>query len=289
MYLIVFHSPSKKQNDIFNIPRTEQYDKCREKMIENINALKGVPCEEIYIKSYDNLDLYGRYYHVKDGAPLDICFHGYRGTAERDMNGGFKLSRESGHNVLLCYQRAHGKSGGHTLTFGIKERFDVVAWANYATNRFGKDLLITLVGVSMGGATVIMASGENLPDTVKCIIADSPYSKPSEIIKKVCKDVKCSPKIFYPIIALSARLFGGFSLKQTSAEEQVKKSKIPVLILHGLDDRFVPYYMSEQIQKNNPLVQRELFENAGHALCYYSDKERYAKTVLEFTNKNLNK
>lgn len=282
IYFIVFYSPDRVQNDIYNIPRNEQYDSYREEMKKNITEIKNTPCEEIYIKSHDGLMLYGEYYHLKDGAPLEICFHGYRGTAERDMNGGFSLSRLRGRNVLLCHQRAHGKSEGHTLTFGIKERFDVVSWANYATERFGKDVKIILIGVSMGATTVLMASGENLPKTVKGILADCPYSKVDEIINKVCKDIKCPSKIFYPLIALSARIFGRFSLTEVSAEEQVKKATVPILVLHGGDDRFVPCYMSENIEKNNPLVRRYVFENAGHALCFYSDIERYKEIVREF-------
>ncbi|MBQ3219538.1 MAG: alpha/beta hydrolase [Clostridia bacterium] len=287
IFLIVFYSPTKKQNDIFNIPRTDQYDVYRETMIKNITKLSKFSCEEIYIKSYDGLSLYGRYYHVSDGAPLEICFHGYRGTAERDMNGGFNLSQKIGHNVLLCYQRAHGKSGGHTLTFGIKERFDVVSWARYATERFGKDTKILIVGVSMGAATVLMASGEKLPDTVKGILADCPYSKPDLIIKKVCKEIKCPPKIFYPLISLSARMFGRFSLTEVSAEEQVKKATVPIMVIHGDEDRVVPCEMSESIEKNSPLVERHVFKGAGHALCFYSDNEKYQKIVGKFKDKCL--
>ncbi len=285
IYLIVFYSPYKRHNDIYNIPNTSQYNEHRTVMEKNIAEIEKIPYETVQIKSYDGLTLYAKYYHLKDGAPIDICMHGYRGTAERDMNGGFNLSREYGRNLLLCDQRAHGKSQGHTLTFGIKERFDVLSWANYLTERFGKDCRILLVGVSMGATTVLMASGEKLPDTVKGVLADCPYSKVDEIIKKVCGYIKCPPKIFYPLISLSARLFGRFSLTETSAEEQVKKSTVPILILHGKEDRFVPCYMSENIGKNSPLVERHEFENAGHALCFYADNEKYRKVVDKFIEK----
>lgn len=285
IYLMVFYSPHKKQNDIYNIPNASQYNEHRKVMEKNIAEIEKIPYETVQIKSYDGLTLYGKYYHVKDGAPIDICMHGYRGTAERDMNGGFNLSREYGRNLLLCDQRAHGKSQGHTLTFGIKERFDVVSWANYLTERFGKDCRILLVGVSMGATTVLMASGEKLPQTVKGVLADCPYSKPEQIIKKVCKDIKCSPKLFYPLIRLSARLFGRFSLTETSAEEQVKKATVPILVLHGGDDRVVPCHMSEKIAENSTLVERHVFERAGHALCFYADNKKYREVVDKFREK----
>lgn len=143
--------------------------------------------ESVFITSFDGVKLYARYYHVRDGAPLQIQFHGYRGSALLDFCGGNKLAREIGHNTLVVDQRAHGKSGGNTITFGINERYDCLSCINYAVERSGKETPIFLSGVSMDAATVLMASELNLPDNVIGIIADSPYSSPEEIIRKVCR------------------------------------------------------------------------------------------------------
>lgn len=283
-FRIAFRSPNKKQNDFYNVPLGNGYDEQRSKMLEFINDLIKEPYEQVYVISFDGLKLCGRYYHFKDGAPLDIHFHGYRGTSVRDMCGGFKVSKKLGHNVLLVDQRAHGSSEGHVISFGVKERYDCVSWVEYAVERFGADIKIFLVGVSMGGTTVLMAAGLNLPKNVKAIIADAPFSSPEKIIKKVCKDIKFPPAIFYPLLAFGARIFGGFSLKETTATEAVEKSSLPILIIHGEADVFVPPSMSEEVGVNKGNVKRYTFANAGHGLSGMTDPERYDRILFEFAN-----
>lgn len=280
-------SPNKKQRDIFNLFSDEQSKIHREKMTKLIENVVSHSFEEVNITSYDRLKLYGRYYHNKDGAPLAICMHGYRGTAERDMCGSFYMCNKQNYNILLVDQRAHGKSDGRTITFGIKERFDCKSWIEYSINRFGNDVKILLCGVSMGASTVLMASGLALPCNVKGIIADCPFSAPEQIIKKVCSDMKLSPNLFYPLIALSARIYGNVSLSDTTAEKSVAKSKTPTLIIHGEDDRLVPVEMSKAIQKANAIIELHTFPKATHGFSYMVDPERYNKLVTEFIKKVL--
>lgn len=285
VYRIAFYSPTKTQNDIYNIPLGEQYDPYKQKMCELITDLKDRPYEEVFTISHDGLKLYGCYYHYNDNAPLDIAFHGYRGTAIRDMCGGIWLSYATGHNILLVDQRAHGKSEGHTITFGIKERKDCLSWIAYAKQRFGADIRILLYGVSMGATTVLMASDLGIDNNVYGIIADCPYSSPKEIIKKVCRDMKYPPILAYPFVSLSARILGNFNLAETTAEKAVKNSKIPILILHGEDDRFVPEVMSKEIADGRDNVERHTFSRAAHGISGIVHPAEYNKIVLEFIAK----
>lgn len=282
VYLKAFYSPKGNQNDIYNIPAEAQYKPYRQTMNTLIADLNGRAFEDVWITSYDGLKLYGRYYHYHDGAPLDIAFHGYRGTAIRDMCGGIRLSYKMKHNILLVDQRAHGKSGGHTITFGIKERYDCLSWVEYAEKRFGADVRIFLYGVSMGAASVLMASELVQNHNVYGILADSPYSSPKEIIKKVCKDMKYPPSITYPIVALSAKIFGRVNLSDTTAEDAVRNSGIPIIILHGEDDRFVPHKMSEPIAECRPNVERYTFPDAAHGISGIVHTESYNEAVLRF-------
>lgn len=282
-YAVVFKSPHKNQNNIHKLPTSEQYLEKRERMLELVDTLAAVPCERVSIVSSDGLRLSGRYYHTADGAPLDIGFHGYRATAIRDFSGGSKISFELGHNLLLVDQRAHGESEGNNLSFGIRERFDCLDWVNYAVERFGESTKINLYGVSMGAATVLMASGLDLPSNVCRIVADCPYSSPKDIICKVARDYKLPPKLVWPFIAFGAKVFAGLDLTEITAAEAVKKSKTPIMIIHGEDDRFVPDYMSLQVQEANPqMVSRHTFPDAGHGISFLKDPERYRKLVIEF-------
>ncbi len=283
-YITAFTNPRKRRHDDYILPSGDQYEHAKDTMYRLIDEMKVIPYESVEIVSYDGLKLCARYYCVKEGAPLQIQFHGYRGTALRDFCGGNKLARENGFNTLVVDQRAHGNSQGRTITFGIKERYDCLSWAQYAANRW-PDVKILLVGVSMGAATVLAASDLPLPDNVVGIIADCPYSKPSEIIKKVMADAKL-PRALYPLVKLGARLFGHFDIDGDGAEQAVAHANKPILLLHGTDDRLVPCQMSRRIAENcRTPVQIETFEGAGHALSYLQDGARYKNACLTFAQK----
>ena len=287
LYRMAFFSPDRVQNDIFNIPDDPQYAPYRELSTELIRALRDRPCEMVSIRSHDGLLLQGRYYHQQDGAPLDICFHGYRGTAIRDMCGIIRLFDDLKHNVLLVDQRAHSGSQGRTISFGINERRDCLGWVNYARRRFGCDVRILLCGVSMGGATVLMASELDFGGSVRGILADSPYSSPKEIIQKVCRDLHLPAAPLWPLISLSARIWGGFSLTELTAAEAVGRSRLPILILHGEDDRFVPGEMSAVIARVRPDIQRHTFPGAAHAFSNIVDTPRYERIAKDFIQRCL--
>ncbi|MBQ2998188.1 MAG: alpha/beta hydrolase [Oscillospiraceae bacterium] len=283
-YRKAFYSSLHRKENIRNIPESSQYAKGKPIMLELIDEMEKIPFEEVRIKSFDGLTLYGRYYHVKEGAPVQIQFHGYRGTAIRDFCGGNKLAREMGQNTLVIDQRAHGKSEGKTICFGIKEKYDCLAWAKYAAKRF-EGVPIVLSGVSMGGATVLMASELDLPQSVKCIVADCPYSSPEEIIGQECGKMGIPAKLGMPFVKLGAGIFGNLKICG-GAEEAVKNAKVPILILHGEADRFVPCDMSRKIKAANPkMVTLETFKDAAHGISYIMEPERYGKITAEFFEK----
>ncbi len=279
-----YHSPKRKEN-IYNIPNSPEYANGRERMFELVKAFDAVPFEQVYITSFDGLKLAARYYHVAEGAPLQIEFHGYKGTAIRDFCGGNKLARDCGQNTLVVDQRAHGKSEGKTICFGIKEKYDCLSWINYALERFG-DIPMVISGVSMGGATVLMASGLDLPKNVKCIVADCPYSSPEEIIRSECTKAGIPPVLGMPFIKLGALIFGNLKLSG-GAEEAVRHTKVPVLILHGEADNFVPCDMSRKIKAANPeMVTLETFPDAAHGYSYIRHTEKYESVSKEFFRKH---
>jgi len=262
-------------------PRADALDKA-------LRAFSDAPFEEVTVRSKEGLTLYANYYHQKDGAPLEIWCHGYKGNALRDFCGAWAVAKESGHNVLLIDQRCHGRSEGHTITFGILEKTDVIRWIRWANERFG-EVPILLSGVSMGAATVLMVAGCELPENVKGIIADCPFDAPSNIIRKVLgQDMGMPVKLVYPLIRLGGRLYGRFDLDSDSPVEAVKRAKKPILLIHGDDDRFVPYPMSQNIHAAAPeKIRFHTVPGAGHAMEQIWDPETYRKVVTEFTSSVL--
>ena len=281
-YRICFFSPKKARRQPLDPVDDPQFQAAEDTLRRVISIMERYPYEDVAIRAKDGISLRGRYYHFHDGAPLLILCHGYRSAALRDCCGGHALAQKLGFNALVIHQRAHGESEGHTITFGIKESNDVVRWANYAKIRFGAEVPVILFGLSMGAATVLMGCSEGYPSNVKGIIADSPYSSPADIIKKVCREQRY-PTILYPFAKLGARIFGRFALESRSALNAVRDTRIPILLIHGEDDQLVPCGMSREIAENT-LGPCRIFTvpGAGHGLGCMVDPEGYEQTIRRF-------
>lgn len=286
-YRLAFYAPKNGRDQLPSLS-ARQYDPYRDEISRIVEQLQQREYETVTIFSHDGLKLSGRYYHVKDGAPLDIGFHGYRSSCLTDFSGGSQLSLDMGHNLLLVDQRAHGKSEGRTIAFGILERQDVLNWVYYALERFGPETQILLYGVSMGASAVVMASDLELPPNVKGIVADCPYANPMEIILEVARKRQMPVALVRPFVYLGAKLFGGFDLRETDAVRSAKNTKVPILILHGEADRFVPCTMSRRIAEANPSkVTYCSFPDAEHGLSFLADAQKYRNTVTEFVKSVL--
>ena len=291
VYRMAFRNEYKHKDLSRAVLEGEQYDPHREFMLQTIETALAIPVtEEIRIPAYDGGTLFAKYYHVADGAPVCILFHGYKGEGIRDFSGGLKLVLDSGCNAVLADERGHARSRGRTITFGIKERHDAASWVKYVSDRFGKETPIFLVGISMGAATVLMTADMELSGNVCGILADCPYSSPEEIILLTAQNRKIRTKFMKPFLYGAATVYGHFRLKETDPVRAVANAKYPILIVHGEDDRFVPAEMSERIAAANPQkVTRVTFPNAGHGLAYVLDPERYRCVMGDFIREHLPK
>lgn len=278
-YWIAFYNPVHRHQETLVI-RGKRDPACLDDLCRE---MADQPFEQVEIRSFDGVRLAGRYYHRRDGAPVHIQFHGYRGSGIRDFCAVHGICAEMGVNTLVVDQRAHGMSGGSTMTFGILERRDCLCWAKYVNARFGSGCEIFLCGVSMGAATVLMASGLPLPENVAGVIADCPYSTPGAIIRKVISDVRFPAMAVYPFVALGALVFGGFRVWEESAIHAVSRTKIPILLIHGSEDKYVPPEMSAAIyEKCGGQRFLEIFPGAGHGGCCATDPMRYEKILRSF-------
>ena len=289
LYDYVFHGTKRRQPVNQDEPMGTEFGEYAEVINKCIEDFKKIPYEKVTIRSRDGIRLAGRYYHFNDNAPVSIIFHGYRGNVARDGCGGFRMSRDNGFNVLLINQRAHFESGGRTITFGVKERYDCLDWIEYVRDRFGKDTPVLLMGLSMGAAVVLMAGGLDLPSNVKGIFADCGYTSPKEILQTVIKQMKFPVKISYFFVRLSAIIFGGFDPEEASAKEALKNCKVPVLIIHGEADDFVPCRMSHD-NYDACASRKEILTipGAGHGMSYCIDSEAYVNAVQKFIDSIMN-
>ncbi len=285
VYLFTFYSPHKKQNDPFNFPPDDQYNKWHDQLTEGVKLAMAIPYETVTIRANDGTRLVAKYYHKADGAPIELCVHGYRGVPVRDFNGGIRDAMQEGYNVLAIENRGADRSGGHTITFGIRERYDVVCWINYLNNRFNNPKIL-LAGVSMGASTVLMVGCMKLPPNVIGIFADSPYSSPKRVVKNTIKTLKL-PKWCYGLAWCSAAIWGGFDLNDGDILQEIDRCPLPTLIIHGDEDRICNVQMSRDIVRANPNIQYLEMPHTGHVLGYFEDHETYQNTIQAFRAKVL--
>lgn len=285
-FIIAFYC-SDKQKAYLNNPKLPlegaEYAEFNEVILNNVNIIEACKCEEVRIKAKDGKMLFGRYYHRKDGLPVEIFFHGYRANGVRDGSGAFEVSGEAGFNLLIVDQRSSGNSEGNVITFGVKEKLDVLSWIDYVINRFGKEVKIILAGISMGASTVLMASELDLPENVKCITADCGYSSQTEIIKKVGKEMKMPIKLLFPFLKLGAFIYGGFNIDSRTPLDAVKNAKVPIFFIHGDCDTFVPCHMCDELYDACTSPKRKLIvKNAAHGVSFFVDNNSYKDYLHEF-------
>ncbi len=288
-FYIAFYVPRKKaEPDAINIPEGDIYEPYKDQMIQWIKETRALPHEDVSVTSFDGLKLCGKFFEYAPGAPIELMFHGYRGSAERDLSGGVQRCFALGRSVLLVDQRTSQGSEGHVISFGINESKDALEWISFIINHYGKDSKIILTGISMGAATVMITAGKKLPDNVIGVLADCGYSTAEAIIKLAIRQMNLPPTLMYPFVKLGAKLFGHFDLEETSPLEAMKNCKLPIIFIHGEADDFVPCDMSCQLYDtcNSPKVLLTV-PDAGHGLGYIKDLDGYLDTVVDFSNKYI--
>ncbi len=238
--------------------------------------------EDITVTSHDGLSLFGRLYSHEDAGTTVVFVHGHRSASEVDFPVQIRRYYSLGYSVLVVDQRASGKSEGRYYCFGVLERHDTEQWCKYVRERFGDGHRIILFGCSMGGATVLMAS--DLPyiqKNVSAIIADCPYSSPKEEFKYILKTRYCLPS--FPLIPMAdrlTRLRAKWSFDSCTSADSAARTQVPVLLIHGTADKYVPAAFSIDIyEAKNGECELLLVEDASHGYSVYRDPLRYfAKT-----------
>ncbi len=250
--------------------------------------LKAHNAQDVSLTSHDGLTLHAYWIPVQNARGTILLAHGYRSTFLVDFGLAFAFYHALGMNILVPYQRSHGKSEGRYITFGVKESEDMKSWIHYHNEKFGECQMI-LSGLSMGASTMLYLADQELPGNVKCIIADCGFTSPKAILGSVFHKIvhlPSGPSLW--AADLFARIFAGFSLAQKDTRIALKDAKLPVLMIHGKADDFVPCYMTLQ-GYDVCCGEKEilLVEGAGHGVSCLTDKETYTKRVLAFLEKHL--
>ncbi len=244
--------------------------------------------ERIVMKSNDGLRLAAYYLPPKEQSDkVLILMHGYRNDGFGDFSGLVRFYHEMGYHLLVPHQRSHGESEGRYICFGVKERYDLKQWTEYIVKRMKGRCKVFLSGISMGGATVLMAAGLDLPKQVKGIIADCAFTSPWDIFSSVMNLNFHVPKT--PVLQVAdiiSRKRAGFAFKECSTLDCMRENRIPVLFIHGGTDTFVPTQMSYRNYETCTAPKELLIvERAAHATSNMVAPEIYRDKVIGFMEK----
>ncbi|SDA59124.1 hypothetical protein SAMN02910275_01461 [Butyrivibrio sp. INlla18] len=241
--------------------------------------------EVVSISSSDGLNLVGDVFTTDANSHnWVIAIHGYTGKRQQ-MYSYARYYAEQGYNVLTPDMRSHGDSEGKFIGMGWLDKEDVKLWIDHVLG-IDPDAQIILHGVSMGGATVMMTSGEDLPHNVKAIIDDCGYTSVWDEFTDEARylfNISQFP-ILYTASAIS-KIRAGYTFQEASALEQVKNTSIPIFFIHGEEDNFVNTRMVYSLY-DACNSQKDLYvvEGAGHGQALYMDPDKYFTKVFGFIN-----
>ena len=238
--------------------------------------------EDVFINSFDNLKLHGYILKTENSDKWAITVHGYTNKAESMSAMAYKY-HSLGYNILMPDLRGHGKSEGSYVGMGWHDRLDILKWIDLIIKE-NKDSKILLHGISMGAGTVMMVSGEELPENVKVIIEDCGYTSAKEQLAYNLKTMFKLPS--FPILnfcSLITKIKDNYFISEASAIKQLQKAKVPILFIHGDKDKFVPFYMLDKLYNAcSSKKDKLIIKDVGHAKSESLKSDLYWNKVEDF-------
>lgn len=238
--------------------------------------------ERVYTTSLGDV-LTGHLFERENAKRLVLLFHGWRSGWKIECLYPAEELYEQGASVLIVEQRAHDRSEGKYIGFGLLERFDCLAWCNEMAYRFPQ-LDLYLMGFSMGASTLLLSADLPFPKTVKGIIADSGYRSPMDMVRRFAKDKLHveSDELIGEVNDLCGSE-AGYRFTDKTARECLQKATLPIFFVHGTKDTMVPY--SDSVQNFEDCASKKelyLLKGAGHGEAFFRDPQTYLGKITSF-------
>ena len=286
--------PSRPETFEAQFPEYKLSEDLRERMHADYDWFDANRTSELSVESEDGLRLCATLVEApKDTSPkgVIILVHGFSSNARRDFCMHMPLLHKEGYHIIAVDQRAHSRSEGKYVCYGVRESSDLMRWREKAAELYGKDMPIIFFGLSMGGATVLMASGRVSSEdkAVRCIIADCPLSSARRIIYYVMKNFNHRrPEPLLTFARFWSRWLAGFDIGSKTTAEIFATSHLDALLFHGDADDFVPPIHSQCVVEAAPeRAKLIMIEGAKHAEAIYYAEKKYMDAVLAFIDEHL--
>lgn len=245
--------------------------------------------ESIYIENDDGKELHALEIINKNISHSYVVMCHQYGESASSMGEYAKHFYELGFNIILPDLRGHGESEYSDVSMGWLDRLDILKWVGKITEN-DPEARIVLFGVSLGGTAVTMAAGEELPENVRAVIADSCYSDVRKVMKTYIGDELKLPA--FPILNIASRfceIKNGWSFKTASTVQQSSKITVPILFIHGEEDTFANIGQSNEIFEvcSSENVEQKVIQDGVHGKNLKTDESTYWSAVDMFILDNL--
>lgn len=248
--------------------------------------MDALPYDALTMTAADGVKLSARFFPNGGTKKIAVICHGWHSYPWWDFGKAFDIVYDAGYAVLAIYQRAQGESEGRYLTYGAKESEDLRDWIDLLLKRYGEDLSIAIMGVSMGAATVLCATGKPLPEQVKCAVSDCAFTSAKEQFKAASKGrFPILRTISTPFVHALAKI----RYRDAAPIEAVARSHTPTLFIHGDRDDFVPYAMMQRLYDACAAEEKAHWTSPGavHAEAAMKNPDEYAAHVLPWLKDHL--
>ena len=284
MDIALDHEPPKILKKLKSrISRTRKTNAFLQTVADAEEELLLSPEETVHVISSDGTELTGHWFPADHPERVILAFHGWRARWSKDFSLIAEFWKQQGCSVLLAEQRGQNNSPARFMGFGLTERFDCLRWAEWASEEL-PGIPVYLAGISMGGTSVLMAADLDLPAQVKGIMADCAFTSPDGIWEHVVHDNLHLP--YRPrrgLVDAICRRKTGSGARACTTTEALSRATVPVLLIHGSDDHFVPVTMAYENFKACTAPKRiTIVPGADHGMSYYIDRKTYERAMRDF-------
>lgn len=257
------------------------------KLADSIARQAGATWKPVEIAAADGVTLRAWLFRPRTGNGKGVvASHGVV-DSRRGALGDARILLQRGYTVLTPDSRAHGESGGLIMTYGIRETNDVRRWATYLTEQ---EHLRALYGIghSMGASILLQTTDEGTP--FRALVAESPFATFRDVaydrVGGILRIRPVSRFVLWPLIEpafLYTRLRHGIDLTLVSPLDAVRRTTVPVLLIHGTADENIPLSHSRALHAANPRMT-ELWEVPGapHVAAPVVRPQEYEQRVVQW-------
>ena len=255
-----------------------------------------IPCTKHPVEDYEI------HYAEKNNAATVIVTHGHGSNiGKQDVKSdsiivkGILPFYYAGYNVLAIDLRNHGKSQrSKPVTFGYYESDDLLAAVEWIKNKASEEQTLNpeklaIWAESMGAASAIFATAKDQMGNIKALICESPYAEFENPLQNRLK--RFFVGFLLPWVRFWFDLFSPVKLQEISLIDEIKKIRVPMLLIHGRKDQNVPYSNFERLQKaaeeeDSSIPKTEyLVHDFGHVHSFKLLNQH--DILVEFLERNL--